>query len=325
MSLGIAITGTGLMDGTPGSEGYSIDPNRLRRMDRFGRLGFLAGSLALQEADSTIARDPKRDPARSGIVFGTAFGCRDSVTDHALLVASTTRPEELRPALFAQTVHNAVNGELAIAWGLGGVSEVIVSGRCAGLEALLMAALFLREASADRIVAGGGEGLHEAMGRAWAEERLRYGDAASSIELQESAAAVVLSPRAFAGDHWPRLEDGIFFFEPDPRDAAERLADWTQALDTAAVRHEHRELCVASVALEPEFLPTLRRVLGDAPWILRPRATAKRRELFGASGPVGAVESVRRIKEGLAGAALVVVRDPEGPTAAVWLVAGETA
>ncbi|HEV8268088.1 MAG TPA: beta-ketoacyl synthase N-terminal-like domain-containing protein, partial [Thermoanaerobaculia bacterium] len=56
------------------------DPARLRRMDRFARIGFLAGSRALAHAGRS--REGEVD-ARAGVVFGTAFGCRDSITEHA--------------------------------------------------------------------------------------------------------------------------------------------------------------------------------------------------------------------------------------------------
>ncbi|MEO6326902.1 MAG: beta-ketoacyl synthase N-terminal-like domain-containing protein [Thermoanaerobaculia bacterium] len=320
----IAITGTGLAEDVEGALDISgIDPGRLRRMDRFGRLGFFAGSLALREAEAARpagACGPAHDPARSGIVFGTSFGCRDSVTDHALLVATTTRSDELSPGLFAQTVHNAVNGELAIAWGLGGVSEVVVSGRCAGLEALLVAATFVQDGTADRVVAGGGEGLHEAMRQAWREERSRYGEAASGIEAQEAAAALVLSPQDPERPSGPRLDGGTLFFEPDAGRAAERLVAWVAEFDGCASlpnRREPRQLCIASLPLEPAFGPALERGLSPLSWVSRPRAMAPGQELFAAAGPVAVVEAVRRIRAGEGSAALVVARDPDGSTCVV--------
>src|SRR6185369_1216286 len=100
----------------PGETLTLAEAARLRRMDRFGRLGFLAAGRAL--ASSGYLRKETADP-RTGVVFGTGFGCRDSITQHAVLLEDAAGVEDLRPAVFVQTVHNSVNGELSIEWNLG--------------------------------------------------------------------------------------------------------------------------------------------------------------------------------------------------------------
>ena len=94
--------------------------------------------------------------------------------------------------MFAATVHNTVNGELAIALGLGGVSETIVSGRTAGLEALILGARRVAAGDADRILVVAAEGVDDAMRDAWEEERSAFGEGAAGVDLVESAAAVLL-------------------------------------------------------------------------------------------------------------------------------------
>ena len=120
-----------------GEDGAPEDANRLRRMDRFGRTGFLAGTRAFAASGALVRREPD---ARYGVIVGTRHGCRPAITEHAARLAAAARVEDLAPSVFAATVHNSVNGELAMALGLGGVSETIVSGRTAGLEALILGA-----------------------------------------------------------------------------------------------------------------------------------------------------------------------------------------
>ena len=265
------------------------DAARLRRMDRFGRAGWLAGSLALVDAGFTAAGEPD---ARSGVVFGTAYGCRDSITDHALLLSATSRAEELRPSLFAQTVHNTVAGELAIDWKLGGVSEVLVSGRTAGLEALLVAASRLRAGEADRVVAGGAEGIHA-----------RMREAQGGAPFLECGAALVLAregaaPRGARGE----LLGGFTFFEPEAARVAPRIRE---RLD----------------ALSPEDRPTILPASPDP--VLAPLAEGAsleplpQHERFAAAGPHAAVSLLLSARERRT--VLVVGRDPCGMVSAVLL------
>jgi hypothetical protein len=162
-----------------------VDANRLRRMDRFGRSGVLAGSRALAAAGSAAARPGAEPDPRFGVVVGTAYGCRDAITQHARLLSSASRVEDLAPSLFAATVQNTVCGELAIVFGLGGVAETLVSGRTAGLEALALAASRVARGDADRILVVAAEGIDETLRAAFAGEN-------PGRTLVESAAAVLV-------------------------------------------------------------------------------------------------------------------------------------
>lgn len=162
-----------------------VDANRLRRMDRFGRSGVLAGASVLAAAGrAPVAGEAGPDP-RFGIVVGTGCGCRDAITQHERLLASAGRVEDLAPSVFVATVHNAVCGELAILYGLGGVAETLVSGRTAGLEALALAARRVEAGDADRILVVAAEGLDDETRRAFLREN-------PGRTLVESAAAVLV-------------------------------------------------------------------------------------------------------------------------------------
>jgi hypothetical protein len=162
-----------------------VDANRLRRMDRFGRSGVLAGARALAAAGVPAAAPGGAPDARFGVVVGTAFGCRDAMTQHERHLGSAARVEDLVPSVFAATVHNTVGGELAIGWGLGGPAETLVSGRTAGLEALVLAASRVAKGDADRILVVAAEGIDDEMRRAFHREN-------PGATLVESAAAVLV-------------------------------------------------------------------------------------------------------------------------------------
>ncbi len=296
----VLVTGWGLATSEePGP--FPFDASRLRRMDRFARCGFIAGSRALSLA--RFSRPQRPDP-RSGSVVGSAFGCRDSVTEHARLLGAARSAEDLAPAVFAQTVHNTVNGELAIAWQLGGLSETVLAGRASGLEALLLSAGLLSERKADLIVAVGAEGLHPEMRRSWVEERSRFGDRGASVEPLECGAALVLKTGdpTRAGEATARFIGGISFFEPEPREAAERL----RASEFSGFFEGRNE----TVSLTTADLD------GFAAGLSLP--TPKPVDRLGASGPFAIVTwldsggtSPSRV--------LFVARDPDGPTTAAAL------
>jgi hypothetical protein len=248
------------------------DANRLRRMDRFGRTGFLAGTGAF--AFSGIPR-PSAPDARSGVVVGTRYGCRPAITQHAARVAAAVRFEDFAPSVFAVTVHNSVNGELAMALGLGGASETIVSGRTAGLEALILGASRVASGDADRMVVVAAEGIDDAMREAWAEEESALGPRAAGVELVESGAAVLLEAREEESASEERIlaryVSGTLFFEPDARRAAARFFEWMRDLKGRAggnVRPAAVSLCV------PDYEDFLEGYKGREPRV----------ERFGAAG-----------------------------------------
>lgn len=213
------------------------DANRLRRMDRFGRAGYLAGTRAFAAAG--LAREARPHP-RCGVIVGTRHGCRSSITEHAARLATAARVEDLAPSVFAATVHNTVNGELAIALGLGGVSETIVSGRTAGLEALILGARRVAGGGADRVLVVAAEGVDDAMRAAWEEERSAFGPRASGVELVETGAAVLLEAEGVSSkgeekkEQRLRFVEGCLFFEPDARRAAARFFEWMKAVEARA-------------------------------------------------------------------------------------------
>ncbi len=250
------------------------DANRLRRMDRFGRAGYLAGTRAFAAAG--LVREERPHP-RYGVVVGTRHGCRSAITEHAARLAAAARVEDLAPSVFAATVHNTVNGELAIALGLGGVSETIVSGRTAGLEALILGARRVAGGDADRVLVVAAEGIDDAMRAAWEEEKLAFGKNAAGVELVETGAAVLLETGEIAShERSPvRYVSGTLFFEPNARRASARFFEWLRKAEGRAGDEARR----AAVSLcGPDYEDFLEGNKEEE------KASAPRAERFGAAG-----------------------------------------
>ena len=127
-----------------------VSKGRFRRMDRYSALGFSAAHLALTAAG--WVPEGKADP-RWGVVLGSDLGCSSS---NALYLRDLLkkRTSELSPAVFARTVPNAVNGEISIAFRIGGVNETFVSGWAAGAEAMIAACTALAEGRVRRVLTG---------------------------------------------------------------------------------------------------------------------------------------------------------------------------
>jgi hypothetical protein len=251
--------------------GAREDANRLRRMDRFGRTGFLAGTRAFAASGAVRPAGPD---ARGGVIVGTRHGCRPAIAEHAARLAAAARVEDLAPSVFVATVHNSVNGELATALGLGGVSEAIVSGRTAGLEALILGARRVASSDADRVLVVAAEGVDDTMREAWAEERSALGPRAAGVELVETGASVLLEAREISSnERFPaRYVSGTLFFEPDARRAAARFSGWVKDVEARAGGEASPEAAVTLCA--PDYEDFLEGEEGEAPRI----------ERFGAAG-----------------------------------------
>jgi len=276
-------------EGAPGAPGALEDANRLRRMDRFGRMGFLAGTRAFAASGATRPSSPG---ARGGVVVGTRHGCRSAITEHAARLASAARVEDLAPSVFAATVHNTVNGELAMALGLGGASETIVSGRTAGLEALILGARRVAAGDADRILVVAAEGVDAAMREAWTEERSALGARAAGVELVETGAAVLLeAPEIFSKQEGRiRFLEGCLFFEPEVRRAAARFFDWVNDVEARAAGDPVSKAAVTLCT--PDFEGFFG---GREDCLERGREEATSVERFGAAGVFEIARDVARI------------------------------
>lgn len=133
-----------------GLERY-VPRSRLRRMDRFLRMGLLASCMAVEDAGMEI-----RDPSRVGIIFGTgygglasAFGSFDSLMEEGDNFVS--------PTLFATSVHNAMASNVSISLGLEGPLQTVSCFEMTTWAVFDLASGWLEEGVVDYVLAGVGD------------------------------------------------------------------------------------------------------------------------------------------------------------------------
>jgi hypothetical protein len=270
---------------------------RFRRMDRYAALGFAAARLALRDAG--LPKAEHGDPEWATL-FGSSLACWGSNAEY-FRCSGSGEPPDIGPALFARTVCNTVNGEVAIAEQLGGESETLVSGWAAGAEALAEAAAWIAGGRARRVVAGGIEApsvdllaMHAAhrLAEAWLPER-----------LEEGAAACVL---ADAGEG-PRVRGYVRCHDPSGDFSLGRALDSVAALRGCDVSH-----VVVANTVPPPLGARLRAEAEGRTMISLPATTG---ELGAGGGVLGAIVVRDIVKPGSAG--LVIARGIEGGTVAL--------
>lgn len=150
--LSFAILASGLIDGVPGGALSAVvgpaapreRAGQLMRMDR------LCG-LAVSAADHLFSSEPSlldrgAWPAeRIGVLVGSSRGCHKTDEEYFRSYIDG----QPSPRLFAYTLPSSPVGEISILHGLMGPGLAIVSGRCAGLEALDEAQQLLATEQAD--------------------------------------------------------------------------------------------------------------------------------------------------------------------------------
>src|SRR5919109_5266740 len=127
-------------------------PKEVRKLDRNVILALAAG----KEAVSDAGLDGVYDPARAGVVFGTAIGgFLGMMEQHDVL--RERGPGRIAPTFIPSVLPDAASGQLAISLGLKGVNYAPVSACATGSDALGQAADAVRRGDADAVLAGGTE------------------------------------------------------------------------------------------------------------------------------------------------------------------------
>jgi len=168
----IAANPTAADDGVPlsarvldfGARGH-FEPRVLRRLARVSQMALVAAREALAHAGATAASWPGE---RIGVVLGTGVSTLRETIDfmNGYLDEGC---EAASPLLFPASVANAVAGQTAIELGLRGVNVTINHREGSTIDALLLAADFLRLGRADALLVGGVDELSSASLRALRE------------------------------------------------------------------------------------------------------------------------------------------------------------
>ena len=131
--------------------GGVASPKEVRKLDRYVLLSLAA---AVEAVDDAGLRD--FDPARVGIVFGSAIGGFLGIMEqHDLLLARG--PERVSPNFLPNVLVDSASGQLAISLGIRGPNYAVVSACATGSHAVGEGAELIKRGDVDAVLAGGAE------------------------------------------------------------------------------------------------------------------------------------------------------------------------
>src|ERR671925_937178 len=126
-------------------------PKEVRKLERNVLLALGAAREAIADAGLNGF-----DPARVGIVFGTAIGGVNGILaqDEILRERGPTR---VSPSFLPNVLVDSASGQLAISLGIKGLNYAVVSACATGSHAIGEGAEIIKRGDADAVLAGGGE------------------------------------------------------------------------------------------------------------------------------------------------------------------------
>lgn len=119
-------------------------------------------ALAMTTADQLVSQHPQFSAeiaSRTAVVLGTSTGSIPRLVEMAYDSHTGRRGHDIRPMSIPSMVPNAAAGRIAISHGCTGPNTTVAAGLVSGLQALSVAARFLRLGHADSAIAGAVEEL----------------------------------------------------------------------------------------------------------------------------------------------------------------------
>jgi 3-oxoacyl-[acyl-carrier-protein] synthase II len=126
-------------------------PKEVRKLERNVLLALGAAKEAMGDAELNGF-----DPARVGIVFGTAIGGVNGILEQEE-VRRARGAERVSPNFLPNVLVDSASGQLAISLGIKGPNYAVVSACATGSHAIGEAAELIKRGDADAVLAGGGE------------------------------------------------------------------------------------------------------------------------------------------------------------------------
>jgi 3-oxoacyl-[acyl-carrier-protein] synthase II len=123
----------------------------VRKLERNVLLGLSAAREALTDANLNGF-----DPARVGIIFGSAIGGIPGIVEQ-VDVLRERGPERVSPNFLPNVLVDSASGQLAISLGIKGPNYAVVSACATGSHAVGEAAELIKRGDADAVIAGGTE------------------------------------------------------------------------------------------------------------------------------------------------------------------------
>src|SRR5438067_9988369 len=129
-----------------------VGPKEARRLDRYVLLATAAGVEAFGDA----GLDGAYEPARVGVLFGSAIGGIMGIVEQYDTMRERG-PDRVSPYFIPSVLVDAASGQIALTLGLRGPNYAPVSACATGSTAVGEAAEVIRRGDADAVLAGGAE------------------------------------------------------------------------------------------------------------------------------------------------------------------------
>ncbi len=292
-----------------------------RKLERNVLLGVAAGREALTDAGLNGF-----DPARVGIVFGSAIGGVSGIVEQAETLRDRG-PDRVSPNFLPNVLVDSVSGQLAISLGLKGPNYAVVSACATGSHAVGEAAEMIRRGAADAVLAGGTEscmiplilaGFTAMRGLAAEDEHppraSRPFDATrAGFVMAEGAGALLLEPLEAAERRGASIyaevlgygasNDAHHMAQPEP-EATGVAAMISAALARAGVEPERVGYINAHGTSTPQGdaaeTRAIKQVFGDHAYRLAVSSTKSMMgHTFGAAGAIEAILSALALHDGV--------------------------
>ena len=130
---------------------HVVSAKDARKLERNVLLGVAAGREALDDAGLNGF-----DPARVGVIFGSAIGGVPGIVEQAEILRDRG-PDRVSPSFLPNVLVDTVSGQLAISLGIRGPNYAVVSACATGSHAVGEAAEMIKRGAADAVLAGGTE------------------------------------------------------------------------------------------------------------------------------------------------------------------------
>ena len=299
-----------------------VSPKEVRRLDRNVLLALSAGKEALEDA----SLDSTYEPARVGILFGSAIGgFLGIMQQHEVL--QERGPDRVSPYFLPSVLVDSASGQLAISLGLRGPNYAPVSACATGSHAVGEGAEVIRRGDADAVLAGGTEacmhplilaGFCAMRGLAAEEEHpprasrpfdatragFVIGEGAGALVLEELEAARARGAKIYAEVlGYGTSNDGYHMAAPEPE--AIGVADMMRsALDRAGVEPERVGYINAHGTSTPlgdaAETKAIKDVFGDHAYRLAVSSTKSTMgHCFGAAGAIEAQMAALAVHDGV--------------------------
>jgi 3-oxoacyl-[acyl-carrier-protein] synthase II len=130
-----------------------VDKKEARRMDRFTHYALAATKMAVENSGINFSEE---DSFRCGVVYGSGIGGMETLEDqHKTLLEKG--PGRVSPFFTPMMIPNMAAGRIAMAYGINGFNECVVTACATGNNALGDAFKVIQRGDADIIISGGAE------------------------------------------------------------------------------------------------------------------------------------------------------------------------